>query len=104
MESYQGIKVYTSTDEEIVTMLETGEPKFIIFVEDPKVLSKYFTKVSDTLSKLLSGYYNTEVKKENVFIIKTEKEVMEEVLMEELDKPPVGIFCPTPGQFYVITF
>lgn len=104
MEKYKGMPVYCITDEEIIEMLQAPDPKFIFFVEEPEVLSKFFTKVQDTISKLASGYYNTVVKKENVYIVKTKKDIMEEIVMEEIDRPPVGIFCPKPGEFYLITF
>ncbi len=104
MEKYKGMRVYCINDEEIIQMLQTEEPKFIFFVEEPEVLSKFFTKVDDTISKLISGYYNTVIKKENVYIVKTKKAIMEEIIMEEIDRPPVGIFCPKPGEFYLITF
>lgn len=104
MEMFKGIKVFSVTDEEIVGMLETPVPKFIFFVEEPEVLNRYFTAVDKTILKITSGYYKTNIKKENIYIIKTKKVIIEDILMEDLDKVPVGVFSPTPGDFSIITF
>ena len=104
MTTFKNIPVYYISDAEVIKILKEDNPKFIFFVENPEILNKYFKKIQNTIVKITSGYYNTKIKPENIYIIKTSKLEIEDVLMENFENMPVGLFSATPGEYSLMTF